>query len=123
MGAEIKGILKKVLPIDIIIMVLVFIISYIFYKTYRYIIITGLILSILNFIVNGITTNYILSNAKEKFLVILSSAFRIIITLCIVIFVCSSDKFKYIAIIVGYTLHYLAVIIYGLTAGNKKGSD
>ncbi|AJA49626.1 ATP synthase I chain [Clostridium pasteurianum DSM 525 = ATCC 6013] len=123
MDLEIKDIVKKVLPIDIIIIVLVFIISCIFYKTYRYIVIAGLILSILNFIVNGITTNYILLKSKEKFLIILSSAFRIIITLCIVVIICGNDKFKYIAIIAGYTLHYLAVIIFGLTAGNKKGSD
>lgn len=123
MDLEIKNILKKVFPIDIIIMALAFMISSIFFKEYRYIVVTGLILSMLNFIVNGISTNYILLKSKEQFLIVISSAFRIIITLCIVIFVCGNDKFKYIAIISGYTLHYLAVIIYGLTAGNEKGSD
>lgn len=123
MRLEVKNILKKVLYIDIIIMVIVFIISYKFYKPYQYVVIIGLVLSALNFIVNAVTTNYILDNSGKKILVILSSAFRIIITLGIVIILCSSDKFKYIAIIIGYTLHYLAVILYGLTTANKKGSD
>ncbi|SMC28137.1 ATP synthase protein I [Clostridium acidisoli DSM 12555] len=115
MDSEVKFILKRVFVIDIIIAVLAFIISYVFYKPYDYIIIVGLILAAFNFVLNAISTSFILSISGKKFLTILISAFRIIITLCIVIILCGNDKFKYIAIIIGYTLHYIAVILHGLT--------
>lgn len=123
MGLEVKNILKKVFYIDIVIIAIVFIISYKFYKPYQYVVIIGLLLSALNFMANAVTTNYILAKSGKKIIIVLSSAVRIIITLGIVIILCNSDKFKYIAIIIGYTLHYLAVILYGLTTGIKKGSD
>lgn len=115
MDEEVKFILKRVFFLDIIIVVLAFGISYVFYKPYDYIVVVGLILAALNFLGNAVSTSFILAKSSNKFLTVLISAFRIIITLCIVLVLCGNDKFKYIAIIMGYTLHYIAVIIHGLT--------
>jgi ATP synthase protein I len=118
--SEVKLVLKRVLFFDIIIAVISFIISYVFFKPYDYIVIVGLILAGFNFVFNAISTSFILSLSGKNFLTVLMSAFRIIITLCIVIVICGNDKFKYIAILAGYTFHYLAIIFYGLTAKENK---
>lgn len=110
-----KQILKKVYIFDIIIAIISFIISYVFFKTYDYLVVTGLFLAAFNFLINAITTTVILSSGGKKMQAIIASAVRIIITLCIVIVLCGNDKYKYIAMIIGYTLHYLAVTLYGLT--------
>lgn len=110
-----KQILKKVYIFDIIIAIISFIISYVFFKAYDYLVVIGLFLSAFNFLINAITTTVILSRKGSKVQAVLASAVRIIITLCIVIILCGNDKYKYIAIIIGYTLHYLAVTLYGLT--------
>lgn len=115
MDSEVKFILKRVFCIDIIIAIVAFIISYVFYKPYDYIVVVGLLLAALNFLGNAVSTSYILSKSSNKFLTVLLSAFRIIITLGIVILLGGNDKFKYIAIIIGYTLHYVAVVIHGFT--------
>jgi ATP synthase protein I len=115
LDSGVKFILKRVFAFDIIIAVLAFSISYVFYKPYDYIIIVGLILATSNFVLNAISTSIIISKSGKKIFTVLLSAFRIIITLCIVIILCGNDKFKYIAILIGYTLHYIAVILHGLT--------
>jgi ATP synthase protein I len=115
LDSEVKFVLKRVFFFDIIIAVVAFIISYVFYKPYDYIVIVGLILAGFNFVFNAISTSFILSTTGKKFLTVLISVFRIIITICIVIVLCGNDKLKYIAILMGYTLHYIAVILHGLT--------
>jgi ATP synthase protein I len=115
LDSEVKFVLKRVFFFDIIIAVAAFIISYVFYKPYDYIVIVGLILAGFNFVFNAISTSLILQTSGKKFLTVIMSAFRIIITLCIVIGICGNDKFKYIAIIIGYTLHYIAIIFHGFT--------
>lgn len=118
MELEVRLTLKRVFSFDIAIMVMAYVVSHVFFKSYEYIVILGLILSTANFTCNAFTTSYLLSQSKNKSLTVFISAFRIIITLSIVILLCGNDKFKYIAIIAGYTLHYLAIILHGLTLKN-----
>ncbi len=115
MTKELKNILKKVYGIDVIIAAIAFIITFVYFRYFSFVIIIGILLAALNFFVNALTTDVILSKMGKKTYVFLGSAIRIIITIIIVILVCSTDKYKYIFLIIGYTLHYLAVILYGLT--------
>lgn len=123
MDTQVKTILKKVITFDIAIAIIGGIVSYLLFKEYIYVIIVGLLMATLNFILNAITAKYTLITTGKKTLSILGSAVRIIITLSIAIILCKNNKYNFVAFLIGYSLHYIAVILYGITTKNKKGSD
>lgn len=119
MNAQVKTILKKVTIFDIIIAIISGMISYFLFKKYDYIVVIGLLMAVLNFVLNAITTNYILITMGKKMLSVLGSAVRIIITFSIAIILCKNNIYNFIAFLIGYSLHYIAVIFYGITVKNE----
>lgn len=109
-----KNVLKNVGKIDIVIAIIVLIFSFQFYRSYTFIVIIGLVMAIINFIFNAVTSSYLLSIGGKKNLIILSSAIRIIITIGIILLLYKNNKYNIVAFIAGYTLHYVAIIIYGV---------
>ena len=113
---QVKTILKKVIKFDIIITVISAIVSYFLFREYDYVVIVGLIMAVINFILNAITTNYVLVIMGRKTLSVFASAVRIIITFSIAIMLCKNNRYNFVAFLIGYSLHYMAVILYGITA-------
>ena len=122
MDRETKEMLKTVAIFDGIILFLTIGISMILFKNYRLVIIIGLVLAIMNFMLNAIVTNYTFAMTGKKAIYILGSVVRIIITVTIAVIICNSIH-NFVAFLIGYSLHYLAVILYGITRKNKKGCD
>jgi ATP synthase protein I len=79
-------------------------------------VIIGLVMAVLNFQLNAITTNYILITKGSKILSVLGATVRIIITFSIAILLCKNNKYNFIAFLIGYSLHYVAVVFYGIAA-------
>jgi len=119
---ETKEMLKVVAVFDAIILFLTIAIALILFNSYKLVIIIGLILAIMNFMLNAIVTNYAFAMTGKKSIYVLSSIVRIIITVVIAVIICSNIN-NFIAFLIGYSLHYLAVILYGITRKNKKGCD
>lgn len=119
MEGELKIILKKVITIDVVIAILVSILSLEFFKPYTYVVIIGLAMAIINFILNAVTTSYFLAAGGFKFFIILASAVRVIITIGIILLLYKNNNYNIIAFMVGYTLHYVAIMFYGLTTMSK----
>ena|GEM_PF-600603 len=121
-----REMLKKVIIYDIVILLLAFIISLIFYQGYQFVVIIGLIIALVNFILNAVITNYSIMVAGNRVFLLLGTIIRIILTAAIAIMLCKENINNMIAFLIGYSLHYIAVVFYGATRGtkkNKKGSD
>jgi len=116
---DLKIILKKVIAIDVVIAILTSILSLEFFKPYTYVVIIGIVMAIINFILNAVTTNYLLSIGGNRFLIVFSSAVRIIVTIGIILLLYKNNNYNIIAFMVGYTLHYVAIILYGVTTTSK----
>lgn len=123
MDKQTKKMLKRILLIDRIIVILTLIISMIIIREYAFVIMIGLLMSITNFIVNAIVTYYAFTTAKKQIYNILGSACRVIVTTIVAVSLYNNDKYNLLAFIGGYILHYVAIVIYGITLKNEKGSD
>jgi ATP synthase protein I len=111
---DLKNILKSVAKIDIFIAIIALILSFIFYRPYTYVVAIGLAMAIINFVLNAVTTSYLLSIGGKKASIIISSAIRVIITVVIILLLYNNNKYNIVAFIVGYTLHYVSVVIHGV---------
>ncbi|MFT8314552.1 MAG: ATP synthase subunit I [Clostridium sp.] len=120
MNVEVKEILKKVISFDIIIVALSSVICYIFFKLYTYMLVIGLLLAALNFILNSIISNYSLKKDGNKIIGVIGSIIRIIITGSIAVLLCKDNKFNFVAFLIGYTLHYISIVLYGITINKSE---
>lgn len=120
MSFELKQMLKKISCIDIIIGLIIATVCLVFFKVYINMLIVGIFMALVNFILNTVVSNYAIMKSGNTSLNLFSTIARIIITATLAIVICGNDKNKYIAVLVGYTFHYLAIIIYGLTAKENK---
>lgn len=120
MDNDTKQMLKKVTIYDFIILVLVTIISVIKFKEYAIIIVVAVIMSLANFVLNALITNYMLKVKGQHLLYILAAVGRVLITAVIAVLLCGKDMNSYLAILIGYSLHYIAVTFYGVTRVTQK---
>lgn len=116
MDTELKKMVKRVVLADIVIAIIIGVFAILRFKQYVFILIFGLMLALINFLLNTVISNYVVMQGGNKSLNLLGSVFRIVITLVLAVILCGNDKNKYIATLVGYTFHYFAIIFYGLTA-------
>jgi ATP synthase protein I len=115
-------ILTNVLKIDIFIGIAIGILCLMFFTNYTFALVIGLSVAFVNFVANAVTTGSIVAAGKGKLWIMISSAVRIVITICIVLLLYSNNKYNFIAFIVGYSFHYVAVILNGLlTKKIRKG--
>lgn len=123
MDKQTKEMLKKILSIDCIIILFASIMSTIMIKEYASVMIIGLFMSIINFIFNAVFTYYTFVKTEKKIHNVMGAAIRVFITIIVAILLYNNDEYNLFAFLAGYTLHYLAIIIYGFTIKNEKGSD
>ncbi|MHC1720241.1 MAG: ATP synthase subunit I [Clostridiaceae bacterium] len=123
MGKETNGMLKIVLLFDSIIVLIAGAISFLLFRDYMLVAIIGLILAVLNFVLNAVITSYTFFMTGKKIFYLLGSLARIAITVTIALLLCKTNPYNFVAFLTGYSLHYIAVVLYGLTRKNKKGSD
>ena len=115
-----KKMLVRVLLYDSLILVITIIGSILFFKKYALVVIIGLLMGGINFILNAVVTSYILKNSGKEALYILGAIGRVIITLGVAVIISNNSIDNLVAFLIGYSLHYVAVLIYGLTRGTKK---
>lgn len=120
MDTQLKTMIKRVFLADIVIAVIVGVAASILFKSYTFILIIGLTVALINFVLNVVISNYAVMQSGNKSLNLLGTVGRIVITIILAIILCGNDKNKYIAVLLGYTFHYFAIIFYGLTANYNK---
>lgn len=115
MKNNVPEVLRIILKFDIIIIVFSFLFTILLFREYVLAVMVGIVIAIFNFVLNSFMTYYLVRENKGKALHSLGSMFRIIIALVAAIAVYNNNGLNILSFIIGYNLHYLAIILYGIT--------
>lgn len=110
-----KRMLKAVAVYDIVIAVIMILVSALINPLFSPILLLGIATAVFSYYVNAITADLVLiQKAGNKTLMLLSSSFRVILICTVGIILYRINKYYLFAYIVGYSTHFIAIIIYGL---------
>jgi hypothetical protein len=118
---DLREIFGKVIIFDIILGgVCAGLIQFIF-KKYSLIFLGGLVLALINFIVNGIITEYMLLKNKNKYVLSTSIGLviRVVVVCGIAIAIYKIDQFNVVAYMLGYSCHFISLTLYGIKINNE----
>ena len=122
MDKDTKEMLKKVIIYDILISAIILAISLTLFQNYVSVLIIGLIMAVMNFILNAVITGYIIRLGGNTSFYILGAMIRIVATAAVVVLLAENNIYNVIAFLIGYSSHYVAVFYFGVTQRiTKKG--
>lgn len=111
MSKDTLKILKKVILYDAVIALLSLVISIFFFKAYTAAVMVGIVISVINFILNAVITNYAMKTKAGAALTVIGAVARVAIAgACAMLIYRSGSVQHIVAFLIGYSLHYLAVI-------------
>jgi len=111
--------LKRVILYDLIIILLSLVISAMFFKEYTAIIMIGIIIALVNFLLNSVITNYAMKLSGGAILIVVGALARVAIAGAFAVILYNNNMGNIIAYIIGYSLHYISVIAGATTRGHK----
>lgn len=122
MDSEVKNMLKKVALFDVIVGSALFILVTIVYGLNYGIMCTfGLLVGALNYILNGIIINHLLSNEhyKHNIFTSLIGFLRVFIICLIAIIIYKYNRMNVLAYVLGFCSHFISLVLYGISVRNK----
>lgn len=111
MSTDTLKMLKKVLIYDAVTTALLIAVSMVFFREYAVAAIIGLLISIVNFFLNTIITNYSMKIAGGAFLTVLGALGRVAIAGVFAVILYRGSMYNIAAYLIGYSLHYVSIII------------
>ncbi|MDW8800657.1 ATP synthase subunit I [Clostridium sp. A1-XYC3] len=117
MKNDLRDMFKKVTLFDALLVAILYWTTNIFFRNYSLIVILGLLVAYSTFIFNGLLTQYVLSNKKDKYQLVnlLGFIVRVAIVCGIAIAIFNHNKFNVIAYMFGYSAQFVSLILYGLS--------
>ena len=115
-----REMLKKLIRYDGIILVLVLAVSLIAFREYTIILTCALLLAFLNFLLNTAIIVLTMRAPGRALLIVVGTVARIGGTAVLAVLLCKVNFGNLLAFIIGYGLHYIAVIIYAMAKGRQK---
>ena len=112
--------LRRIALYDSIILLLSVVISIIFFREYVIILIIGLIIALVNFLLNSVITEYAMKASKGRAWILVGTVGRIAIAAAFVLILYDNDMKNVIAYLIGYSLHYVSMIISMAVQRNKR---
>jgi ATP synthase protein I len=103
--------LKKVLIADAAITIVLLIICLLFFKAYAAAAVIGIIVAVVNFLLNAVITNYSMKMAGSAVLIVLGALVRVAIAGAFAVILYRGDMLNIAAYLIGYSLHYISIII------------
>lgn len=121
MQKDLQEMIKRILFFDLIVALILFVITNFMFKEYKLVLILGLFIAFLNFVLNGIITEYALINKQSNFnsLMIIGFVLRVLIVCAIAIMLLKYNKFNVVAYMLGYSSHFISLTLYGIDLKNK----
>lgn len=121
MKSDLKEMFRKVVIFDIILAMILYGTTNIFLKSYSLIVILGLVLAVLSFISNGIVAEYLLihNTGKYKSIAFIGFLLRVVIIAGVGLILFKHNKFNVIAYMLGYSSHFISLILYGINIKNN----
>lgn len=121
MQNDLQHMFKRVFIFDIVLSIILVILTRWVFKSYLLMVLLGLGVAFINFVVNGIVTEYTLLNKTMRYKVVslISFLFRIMIVCGIALILVKYNKFNVIAYMLGYSLHFISLTLYGICIKDK----
>lgn len=120
MDKDTGAMLKKVILYDLIILILTLAAAALFFRDLTVAVIIGILIAFVNFLLNAIVTNYSMRLSGSTLFIILGSILRIVIAGSFAIILYQGNIYNIIAYLIGYSLHYFAIILYGVTRSGQR---
>ena len=120
MDKDTKEMLKKVSIYDAIVLVASVIVCLLAFRQYTLVVVIAILLALMNFVLNAVVTNYTFIATGSRGMLIFATVIRIIVTAVIAVLLCRNNMNNLIAFLIGYSLHYIAIVVYGTTRGTQK---
>lgn len=120
---EVQQMIKKISYLDLIVGLALGIIVYFIKSNYVSVCLLGFFIAIISFQINSFTVQYAFHKNRDNsnFLMILSYFFRMLLVSIIGIILFINNELNLIAYVVGYTAHFLPLIIYALLQRVSNG--
>ncbi|OAA86707.1 MULTISPECIES: hypothetical protein [Clostridium] len=116
MQNDLRCMFKKVLIFDVVIGITLVIVTQWLFRNYSLVVLLGLGIAFINFIANGIITEYALLNKTIKYKIIAFISFiaRVVIVCVIALVLFKINKFNMVAYMLGYSLQFISLTLYGI---------
>ncbi|NEZ47428.1 ATP synthase subunit I [Clostridium niameyense] len=118
---DFKEMLSKIFILNLFLGVFIFLLIKSIFKvqlgTYFLI---GLVVATVNLFINSIGTKLAMEKEKRSYLTLLSFVLRVSLVLLSVVVVCKSNFQNVIFLLLGYSLNFISITIYGIGLGRNK---
>ena len=114
---DLRILLKKVAIIDLIIGCMLTPIIYIYLKGAALIFVLGLLISLVNFVQNGVFSAISLYK-KNQLYCLIGYVLRMAFFCIAAILIFKQKEFNLIPFLLGYSVHYISIVLYGLSIKN-----
>jgi ATP synthase protein I len=113
---DLRDMLRKVIIFDAILAVILTSLVQFTFPKYSLVFLGGLVLALINFIINGIITEYMLLNKKSRYVLgnLLGFIVRVVLVCGIAIVIYKRDQLNVIAYMLGYSFHFISLTLYGI---------
>lgn len=113
---ELYSTLDEITSIDCVVGILFILGVFQTYREYALVSLLGFILAIINFYINGYAVNYAFSkkNLNSHAVITLSYCLRVAVVGIIGAVLFTYNKFNVLAYMLGYNMHFISLIIYGM---------
>ena len=121
MNSEIKSMIRKILIIDIVIAVVLAIIAFLFFINYSIALLIGFGVAVATFLINSLISQYAYAGDKKNpaLITVAGFALRVILVCAIGILLYKGNTFNVVAYMLGYSLHFISLTLYGITLKNE----
>ena len=110
--------LKKVILYDAVITLFSLVASILFFKAYTAAVIIGIVIAVVNFLLNAVITNYSMKTKGGAFLIVLGALARVALAGVFAVILYRGNMLNIAAYLIGYSLHYIAIISAAVRARN-----
>lgn len=121
MNNEIKFMIRKILGFDIIIAAVLAIVACLFFINYSIALLVGFGVAVATFLINSLVSQYAYAGDKRNpaMITIVGFALRVILVCAIGILLYKGNTFNVVAYMLGYSLHFISLTLYGITLKNE----
>jgi ATP synthase protein I len=113
--------IRKILIFDIVIAVALAIIACLFFINYSMALLIGFGVAVATFLINSLISQYAYAGDKRNpaMITVAGFALRVILVCAIGILLYKGNTFNVVAYMLGYSLHFISLTLYGITLKNE----
>jgi ATP synthase protein I len=111
---ELRYLLKRVIPFNLVIGIIIVLLSQIIFKQYSIVVMIGVIVACIGFLISIITTNFLSSRLKgiTALVYVISFFGKITLVSIIGLILFRDNKYYIYAYMVGYVIQIISILIY-----------